>query len=333
MAAKITIEQLAQWLKERDDILIIGHVFPDGDATGSCLAIMHALEKMGKRVQVRLPGGVPGMYTNLPGADRASASDAPCAFEPKAALAADVSEFYRMAQPDQHIFQACPDTAVLDHHGTNPGFGDVICLDGEAAATGEMAVELIRALGVDMDEAMAHCLYVAISTDCGQFQYSNTRPQTLAAAACCVQAGANVEAITNRLYRTRTLGRTKLLGLVLAGLEISPDGKMAWARLTEDMLRNANARREDNEGIVNYLLEIDSVVFAALAEQRDGKTKFSLRSVSPFDVARHVAVPLGGGGHDRAAGVTLDMDMESALKVVLDRARNALNAEKAGETV
>lgn len=325
MAAKITIEQLAQWLKAQDDILLIGHVFPDGDSTGSCLAIMHALEKLGKRVEVRLPGGVAGMYKNLPGADRAVSDRVP-AFEPKAALAVDVSEFTRMVPGDQALFSACGETAVLDHHATNPGFGDVICLDGESAATGEMVVSLIDALGVELDEAMAQCLYVAISTDCGQFQYPNTRPQTHEAAARCVQAGADSEAITSRLYRTRTLGRTRLLGLVLSGLEISEDGKMAWARLTEDMLQRANALREDNEGIVNYLLEIDSVVFAALAEQRGDKTKFSLRSVSPFDVAKHVAVPLGGGGHDRAAGVTLDMDMESALKVVLDKAREGLEA-------
>lgn len=331
MAARITIEQLAQWLLGQDDILLIGHVFPDGDATGSCLAIMHALEKLGKRVEVRLPGGVAGMYKNLPAADRAVVSGTDTGFAPKAALAVDVSEFHRMAEPDQRAFEACAETAVLDHHSTNPGFGNATCLDGEAAATGEMVVELIEKLGVEMNADMASCLYVAISTDCGQFQYPNTRPQTLEAAAKCVAAGADSEAITNRLYRTRTLGRTRLLGIVLSGLEISPDGKMAWARLTEDMLHRAGALREDNEGIVNYLLEIDSVVFAALAEQRGDKTKFSLRSVSPFDVAKHVAVPLGGGGHDRAAGVTLDMDMESALEVVLGKAREALGETK--ETV
>ena len=324
MAARITIEQLAQWLIGRDDILLMGHVFPDGDATGSCLGLMLALEKLGKRVEVRLPGGVAGMYRDLPGADRAVASEVPPAFAPKAVLAVDVSEFSRLAGADGSIFEACPDTAVLDHHGTNPGFGGMICLDGSAAATGELVVALIEAMGVALDRDMARCLYVAISTDCGQFQYPNTRPETHAAAAKCVQAGADCESITSRLYRTRTLGRTRLLGLVLAGLEISPDGRMAWARLTEDMLEKAHALREDNEGIVNYLLEIDSVVFAALAEQRGGRTKFSLRSVSPFDVAKHVAVPLGGGGHDRAAGVTLDMDMEDALKVVLDKAREAL---------
>ena len=135
MAAKITIEQLAQWLKAQDDILLIGHVFPDGDTAGSCLALMHALEKLGKRVEVRLPGGIAAMYRSLPGAERTVVSGESTAFEPKAALAVDVSEFQRMSEPDRNAFSACAATAVLDHHGTNPGFGDVICLDGEAAAT------------------------------------------------------------------------------------------------------------------------------------------------------------------------------------------------------
>lgn len=324
MAANITIDALAQWLKDQDDILLLGHVSPDGDATGSCLAIMHALKKLGKRVEVRLPGGVAAIYRDLPGAGAAVSSEDEPAFAPRAALAVDVSELSRLAPKDQALFEGCPFKAVLDHHSTNPGFGDVMCLDGAAAATGELVVGLIEKLGIEMDDAMARCLYVAISTDCGQFQYSNTRPQTHCAAARCIEAGADSEVITNRLYRTRTLGRTRLLGMVLSGLEISEDGKMAWARLTEAMLDQAQALREDNEGIVNYLLEIDTVVFAALAESREDKTKFSLRSVAPFDVARQVAVPLGGGGHDRAAGVTLDMPMEEALNIVLEKARAGL---------
>ncbi|MBR6766876.1 MAG: bifunctional oligoribonuclease/PAP phosphatase NrnA [Clostridia bacterium] len=324
MAARTTIEALARWLKDQDDILLMGHVSPDGDTTGSCLAILHALDSLGKRAEVRLPGGIANLYRFLPGADRAVDSCQAPAFEPKAVLAVDVSDFTRLGEGDRAVFEACGNTAVLDHHGTNPGFGGMLCLDAEAAATGEMALNLIEAMDVKLDKAMAECLYVAISTDCGQFQFSNTRPETLEAAARCVQAGADFADITSRLWRTRTLARTRLLAAVLSGLEISADGKMAWARLTEDMLAKANARREDNEGIVNYLLEIDSVVFAALAEQRGDKTKFSLRSAAPFDVAKHVALPLGGGGHDRAAGVTLDMDMESALKVVLSMAGKAL---------
>ena len=222
-------------------------------------------------------------------------------------------------------FEACPDRAALDHHHTNPGFGDLYFLDGDAAAAGELVVDLIDGLGVELSRDMATCLFVAISTDCGHFNYSNTRAKTFEAAARCAAAGVDVAGITERLYRTRSAGRTKLLGLALAGLERSPDGLLAWGRITEAMLEEAGALREDKEGVVNYLQEIEGVRIAVLAEERGpSSTKFSLRTKAPLNVARDVAVPLGGGGHDCAAGVTVDLPLEDALKKVLALAREAI---------
>lgn len=324
MSSRVTIERLAEWLKAQDDVVLLGHISPDGDATGSNLAVWHALRALGRRAVVCLPGGVPKLYANLPGAASALDTADELPFAPKAALSIDVSEHARLGEAGMRIYDACPRRAMLDHHATNPGFGELYALDGDAAAAGELAVALIEAMGLRLTLEMAECLFVAISTDCGNFNYSNTRPETFRAAAKCVEAGLDVAPVTARLYRTRSLGRTRLLGLVLAGLEISPDGRMAWARLTEDMLRDSGALREENEGIVNYLLEIDGVRFAALAEQRGEQTKFSLRSKTGLDVAREIAVPLGGGGHARAAGVTLDLPMEAALARVLDLAGETL---------
>jgi len=172
---------------------------------------------------------------------------------------------------------------------------------------------------------MATWLYVAICTDCGRFGFSSTRPETMEAAADCLRAGIDVDRIHRELYRTRSEGRTRLLGLVLSGLEMNEEKTMCWARLTDAMLEKAHALREDNEGVVNYLVEIEGVQFACLAEERgENTTKFSLRSKPGFDAAANVAVPLGGGGHACAAGVTLNLPMEQALEAVLNRAREAL---------
>ena len=197
-------------------------------------------------------------------------------------------------------------------------------VDGAAAATGELAVELIAELGVELTEEMATWLFIAICTDCGRFGYSSTRAQTMEAAAACLRAGIDLDGVTRELYRTRSEGRTRLLGMALNGLEMDGSGRMCWARLTEDMFRRAGALREDNEGIVNYLLEIRGVQFACLAEERGSQTKFSLRSKLPLDVAEAVAVPLGGGGHACAAGVTLNLPLEEALARVLAQAEAAL---------
>ncbi|MBR0367299.1 MAG: DHH family phosphoesterase, partial [Clostridia bacterium] len=282
MTKRVTTEALADWLRNRDDVALFGHVSPDGDAVGSTLGLWYALKAMGKRAAVCLPGGVPGLYAHLPGAEAVLDADAPLPFAPQTALAVDVSDLPRLGEAGIRAFEACPYRAVLDHHGTNAGFGELMLLDGKAADAGEMVVALIDALGVTLTREMAECLFVAISTDCGHFNFTNTRPQTFEAAARCAAAGIDIEAITSRLYRTRSFARTKLLGLVLAGLRVSDDGCMAWAKLTEAMLREAGALPEDNEGIVNYLLEIEGVQFAALANERGGQTKLSLRSKPPM---------------------------------------------------
>ena len=315
--------ELAAFLKAHDDFALFGHVNPDGDAAGSCIALARALQKLGKRAFVYLPGGLPEMYAIFDHTvEVTSGENLP--FAPQTGFAVDVSEPHRLGD-GRALFEACAHRAVLDHPATNPGFGEVCVVDGEAAACGELAVALIRELGVEMDQEMAQWLYIALATDSGRFGYSSTRAETLEAAADCLRAGADVDGLTQQLYRTRSEGRTRLLGLVLAGLEMNADRTMCWARLTDDMLSRAHALREDNEGVVNYLLEIRGVQFACLAEERgSGQTKFSLRSKGRVDVAADVAVPLGGGGHACAAGVTLNLPMEEALQTVLDTAAAAL---------
>ena len=316
------LSELAAWLQAHDDYAVLGHVNPDGDASGSCIALCLALRSLGKRAFVYLPGGLAQMYAAFPcSVEIASGNELP--FTPETGFSVDVSELNRLGSGGA-VFAACAHRAVLDHHETNPGFGDICVVDGRAAACGELAVALIRELGVALTAEMATWLYIAICTDCGRFGFSSTRPETMEAAADCLRAGIDVDMIHRELYRTRSEGRTRLLGLVLSGLEMNAEKTMCWARLTEDMLAQAHALREDNEGVVNYLLEIRGVQFACLAEERGSQTKFSLRSKPPFDVAARVAVPLGGGGHACAAGVTLNLPMEEALQAVLRQAEAAL---------
>lgn len=317
------LSELAAFLKAHDDYAVLGHISPDGDTSGSSIALCLALKALGKRAFVFLPGGLAKMYACFDASvDIVSGRELP--FRPETAFCVDVSEMHRLGE-GREIFDSCAHTAMLDHHETNPGFGDVYFVDGDAASCGELAVELIRELGVELTSEMAAWLYVGICTDCGRFGFSSTRPETMEAAADCLRAGIDVDYIHRMLYRTRSEGRTRLLGLVLSGLEMNEEKTMCWARLTNEMLEAAHALREDNEGVVNYLVEIEGVQFACLAEERgENITKFSLRSKPGFDAAANVAVPLGGGGHACAAGITLNMPTEQALETVLEKAREAL---------
>ena len=323
MEKQATIKQLAQWLKEHDDFVLIGHVYPDGDAAGSCMGAMLALRALGKRAFVCLPGKLPGMFAKYPFADEIVYPGDALPFEPRTAFSLDASEYPRMGDACA-IYDRCEAQAMMDHHGTNEGFGDIYHIEGDRIATGELVTELIGELGVEMTKDMATWLFIAISTDSGHFQFGGTAPSTMHATAKLLEAGVDLGAVSRELWRTRTRARTHLLGVVLSGLEMSEDGRIAWARLTNEMLERCNALPEDNEGIVNYLVEIEGVEVGILAEERANGTKFSLRSKLWLDVAEEVARPLGGGGHSRAAGCTVNQPMEQALETVLKQARKAL---------
>ena len=318
----VTIRELAGWLKGMDDIAVFGHRAPDGDACGSCVAVTLAFRALGKRACAYLPGGMPEFLRFLPGQECVVA-DASAPFVPQCALSVDVSA-PDMLGDNRALFESCPQRAVLDHHESNPRFGQINHVEPDRAACGEIALLLIEALGAPLSKDMAACLFAAVSSDTCNFNYSNTTAETFEAAAACVRAGADVDEITGRIYRTRTEARTRLLGLSLAGLQ--REGKVAWARVTNDMFHNAGALRCDTERIVNYLIEIEGVEIAVLAiEQEDGcSAKFSLRSLAPYNVARDVALPLGGGGHERAAGITIHRPLREALDLVLARVREIL---------
>ena len=324
MSRSEPISAIAEWLKARDDFALFGHITPDGDTIGSCVATALMLRELGKRAFVVLPGGVPGRYRQFDCSVTIIQPDEEPPFAPKNAVVVDVSEFMRMGE-DTKLFESCPESAMIDHHATNPGFGDVYYVDAKAAATGEIIVKLVEAAGVDLTKEMAEWLFIAISTDCGQFSFSNTRPETLEAAAKTMRAGINVNELTEKLYHSRTKGRTQLLGAVLSELKTSADGRMAWAKVTSEMFEKTGTTHEDTDGIVNYLNEISGVEFACLAEERENATKFSLRARGNIDVAHQIAMPFGGGGHAKAAGLLVNLSMDEALEKVLACANAALN--------
>lgn len=324
MENRATIRELADWLRTHEDFVLLGHVNPDGDSAGSCMALCLALRALGKRAFVCLPGGAIRMYARYPGDADILPPDGPLPFAPKTAFAVDVSELPRLGA-GRELFESCPSKAMLDHHATNPGFGDLWHVDGSRAAAGELALELIEALDVKLDRDMATWLFIALSTDSGHFRFSSTTPVTMQAGAKLLETGVDIARITRELWYTRTRARTQLMGMVLAELEVSEDGLMAWGRLTNDMRARACAGPEDSEGIINYLLEIEGVEFAALAEERENGTKFSLRAKEWLNVAEQVAKPFGGGGHAFAAGCSLPMPLEEALAKVLAQARVALD--------
>ncbi len=306
---------IADFIKANDDIAVITHIRPDGDAYGTALCIAEAIRALGKRAFPVCSDKVDEKYRFLPDSGYfACANSMP--FAPKAALSVDVSDAKRMGDFES-VFSDCENRACLDHHATNTGFCEINYIDGKAAAAGEMALEVIRELGVSLTKDMALNAYTAISTDTGNFSFSSTTGNTYRYAAMCVDAGVDIESVTRTLYRTRSVSKTRLLGYALDRIEFYENGRVAAIRLNDEVFENLGATRADADGIVNYLNEIAGVRVGILADQIKNSVKFSFRAGVGADVAK-IAGQFGGGGHIAAAGATIaGVDMEEIFPKVI----------------
>jgi len=311
-----TIPELAAWIEARDDIAVVAHVSPDGDTLGSGLALVRALTRLGKRAALVSQDKVPHMYEFLPGADRVCAPNA-LPFEPKCLLYEDVAAFDRAG--DKGALSGIADTALIDHHGTNPCFAKLCVIDEDASATGVIALRLIDQLGIKLDGEMALNLYAAISTDTGNFSYANTTAEAARGVARCLEVGFDIEDASRRLFRLRTRARTMLLGMALSAVEFFCDGRIAVTRISSLMYEVCGATYSDTEGVINFLIETEGVDAAILAEERGVfNTKFSLRSAGVIDVG-DVAQFFGGGGHRQAAGMTIHLPLHEATDEVITK--------------
>lgn len=306
-------EAIAQWLKANDDIAIITHIMPDGDALGSSLALMHALKTMGKRAFVCNRDEVPGYLYMLPDWETVVMPDA-LPYPPKAVIAIDCADEGRMGTAGS-LMQGNIAKAVIDHHETNETEIVPALVDGEASASGVLVLDVIKELGIQITKEIALCLYVAISTDTGNFSFSNTTPEALHAVADCLKAGVDVSDLSFQLYRKKTQARTKLLGRALNGIEYLENGQIALIRLHRADFAECGAFDPDTEGVVNFGIDTAGAEVAILAVERVGSTKFSLRTRERINAAQ-VAASIGGGGHARAAGVTLQLPLEESVKEV-----------------
>lgn len=300
-------------LQNSKHILISVHKSPDGDALGSQLALMLALEKLGKTVFAHNLDPVPEVYRFLPSWEKIrSGLVVEGLFDALVVLDSDPSRtgLFEKGYPARRLIN-------IDHHVTNPRTWELTWLDPASAATGEMIYDLIRLLRVSMDREIALCLYTSIFTDTGSFRYANTTSKALRIAAEMIEAGANSWRVTENVYESYPFRRLKLLGSVLSGMERSEDGRIAWVVVTEELFRQNNATAEDTEHFVNFVRSVKGVEVAVLFRQTaETQFKISLRSKGRVDLS-HVAAGLGGGGHRNAAGSTLNGRFEEVKKKVI----------------
>lgn len=302
-------------------VLLFCHVSPDGDTLGSVLAMRQRLLRMGKKVQIMVDGFVPSYLSFLPGAAETLApGSAVDAYE--LALAIDAASIDRLGKC-QAFFEAAAHTAVIDHHGTNAGYAQINMIDGQAPATAILIYRLFQKMSFDLTTDEAICLYTALSTDTGNFIYDSTNAESFALMSVLMEAGLPLSKYSRMLFRQKEEPFVRLLGEALSTLRVIAGGKVAGLQLSMEQMERAQANGGHVEGIVNYAIDLVGVGMAYLArETADGRVKISLRALEPYAVDG-IAAHLGGGGHKLAAGVTLDMPLEEAVRTI----EQALEAE------
>jgi phosphoesterase RecJ-like protein len=281
------------------------------------LAMGMLLKALGKRADLVAADRVPNIYRSLPGAESIRfAMSVRGPYDAVIVLECDSVERTRLrGLPSFYLVN-------IDHHSTGRNFGHLNWIDRDAASVGELVFRLVKASGVAITPEMATCLYVTVLTDTGGFCYGGTRASTFALARELVEAGADPIRIAQEIYFSTSTSKLLLLGAALSSLK--REGRLAWLSVTHrDMLRTC-AADEDCEGIVNYAVSISGVEAAVfLRELPEGQIRVSLRSKGSVDVSA-IAERLGGGGHENAAGVTLEGPLPRALDEILAALRPAV---------
>jgi len=319
---KKTIAEVARELEGAANILILSHENPDGDAIGSSIGLALGLREFGKNVVLANSTGVPERISWLEGAKEFVTQLPPLrGFD--TILLLDCAErertgFDLSGVPEERFIS-------IDHHPNTVGVGRKVLIDTQAAATGELVLEILLEMAVRVDAKIATALYVALHTDTGGFNYSNTSRMTHMSASILIDRGVDPAAVHKHLFGNERFERVALLGKVLSTLTMELDGRVATCVVTMEMLDEVGASPEDSDDFVNYPRSIRGVEVAALLKEREeGVFRVSLRANTGVNLSL-VAKKLGGGGHKKAAGATITAtSLEEAKKIILASLEEAL---------
>src|SRR6266513_926836 len=308
------LQQIVNAIGSRERFVLSSHARPDGDSIGSQLAMAYALRELGKQVVVVNADPAPPPLQQFPGVgDIVIAPRVEGAFD--AAIIMECGDLTRTGVEglDQYF------VINIDHHPDNRAYGAINWFDSTAAACGEMVYALVGALDVKVTVNIATHVYLAILTDTGSFHYSGISPRTFDICRECLVAGVDPVQLARSVYDSNNMGRLKLFGAVLSGMQIDRTGRIAIVYLDHEMARAAGGTYDDTEGLINLPLtvkEIQAVVFFKHVE--GDEYRVSMRSKGDIDIGA-VAKQFGGGGHKNAAGCTVSGGIDALQKLFIEK--------------
>ncbi len=320
------IDRIIETIGQSHSICIAGHVRPDGDCIGSQIGLTLALLKLGKDVTCWNEDPIPQKYAFLDPGRLWQNPDGPREFD--LLICADCASFERLGRVGPAVARRkC--LLNIDHHQSNTRYGEVNWISAREASTGELIFRLLQAARWPITPAIADCLFTAVSTDTGSFQYSTTQPVTYHTAGELVRLGAHVETICHEVYQSFSLSRVRLLKHAYNHFHLAHHDQIAYLWLKQKDFARTGADRDDTEGLIDHIRAIEPVVVAVVFEEIEPElTRISLRSKSPRIDVNQIACQFGGGGHVAAAGARIPGKPLSVQRRVLAAVRKALDAAR-----
>src|SRR3954454_25026449 len=311
---------VADAIRAHERFVITTNENPDGDALGSLLATKLALDQLGKDAVMVLVGDapLPGEYAfmELEELQRRWPDDV----AERVLLAVDCANESRIADPE--VLGRVPLSVDIDHHHDNTRFGRTNLIVADASSTGEVLRDVIRELDVELTPELAEPLYIALVTDTGRFQYTNTTPKALRLGAELVEAGADVHRVFQGIYESVEFAKLKLLARALDRAQVYEGGRLVVSHLLRTDYTELNAPEAYSEGIIDYLRAVEGASMAALIREpprKEGPTRrISLRSSDDELDVSAIARLSGGGGHRQAAGFSSDASIEEITRFIHD---------------
>ena len=310
-----SLTDVAARIEAAGSVAITAHVNPDGDASGSSLALALMLRQRGKRVRLAIPMddlGAPGVLATF----AQFRDDTPVA-EPDLLVCLDCATVPRISLPELRGKAGIWPTINIDHHETNTRYGHLNYVVGGGSSTGELIYALAKAAGWTIDRDVAEALWTAVVTDTGRFSYTATTPSTLLCAADLLSKGVRVAWLNDELFSVFSQNEIEIRRRALDSLETWFDGKVSVIALDEDDYRETGCTKSSTETFANIPRSVRGTRIAVFLYRLPGdpKTHASIRAREPFS-ALPLASAFGGGGHAFAAGATLDLPLGEAKEAI-----------------
>jgi phosphoesterase RecJ-like protein len=317
------IDRIIAAVGESRTICVVGHVRPDGDCIGSQLGLALALRNEGKKITCWNEDLVPGKLAFLDTDGLVQKPRPGQKFD--CVMAVDCASYERLGKVGACIGKRKL-LVNIDHHASNTRYGDLNWISALEPSSGEIIYRLLKAANWPITQPIADCLFTAVSTDTGSFQYPSTRPSTYHIAGELVKRGADLAKICDEVYQSYPLSRARLLQHVFNHFRLVHDNQIAYFWLKKSDYVRTGANLDDSEGLIDHIRAIEPVVVACLFEEMGpGLTRISLRSKSEAVNVNEIAAQFGGGGHRAAAGARVPGPPMSVQHRVLAAVKKAID--------